>query len=167
AYTLGPMAEVVHESLQYASAADLQAMAAYLKSLPVAASPARDTGGMFRIALDATRAELDEGRTLYGKHCAGCHGNDGGGRLPAAPPLAGDRAVTMTADVDPIRIVLFGGYPPGTAGNPRPFGMPPFYPTLRDDQIAAVLTYVRASWGNDAPPVLTSHVEANRGSPLW
>ena len=43
----------------------------------------------------------------------------------------------------------------------------PYYPSLRDDQIADVLTYVRTSWGNSAPPVLEDHVAANRGNPLW
>ena len=73
----------------------------------------------------------------------------------------------MSSDTDPIRITLFGGYPPGTAGNPRPFGMPPYYPSLTDDQISDVLTYIRASWGNSASPVLEDHVAANRGNVLW
>src|SRR3546814_2697134 len=48
--------------------------------------------------------------------------------------------------VNPIRLMLFGGYTPGTVGNPRPFGMPPFSQSLSDQQIADVLTYVRSSW---------------------
>ena len=73
----------------------------------------------------------------------------------------------MSSAIDPIRIVLLGGYPPGTAGKPRPFGMPPYSPTLDDAQIAEVLTFVRASWGNGAPPVSSDEVAENRGSPLW
>lgn len=165
ASTMGPMGEVVFDSLQYAHDEDLRAMAVYLKSLPV--THPRSTWKFFSLQYPAPQAELDDGRALYLKYCAKCHGKNGEGRLPAAPPLAGDRAVSMPSAVDPIRIVLFGGYPPGTAGNPRPFGMPPFYPTLSDGQIAEVLTYIRASWGNDAPEVLGDHVHANRGSPLW
>ena len=50
-------------------------------------------------------------------------------------------------------MVLHGGFPPATAGNPRPFGMPPFDQALNDDEVAAVLTFVRGAWGNDAPAV--------------
>jgi mono/diheme cytochrome c family protein len=84
-----------------------------------------------------------------------------------APPLAGNRVVTMGSTNDPIHIVLYGGFPPGTEGNPRPFGMPPFYPTLRSDEIASVLTYIRASWGNSARAVSVEDVEKNRTGPLW
>lgn len=52
-----------------------------------------------------------------------------------------------------IQTVRRGGYLPTTAGNPRPFGMPPFGHVLDDGEIAAVLTYVRGSWGNDARAV--------------
>jgi mono/diheme cytochrome c family protein len=52
-----------------------------------------------------------------------------------------------------IRIVLSGGYLPATAGNPRPYGMPPFAHVLTDADIAAVVTYIRSSWGNAAEPV--------------
>jgi mono/diheme cytochrome c family protein len=64
-------------------------------------------------------------------------------------------------------MVLFGGYSPGTAGNPRPYGMPPYSLTLSDEEIAEVLIYVRASWGNAGRPVRGEEVSANRGSPLW
>jgi mono/diheme cytochrome c family protein len=50
-------------------------------------------------------------------------------------------------------VVRHGGFLPATAGNPRPYGMPPFGHVLDDNDIAAVLTYVRGSWGNDAPAV--------------
>jgi mono/diheme cytochrome c family protein len=159
------MAQVVHDSLQYARDEDLHAVAVYLKSLPEAGP--RSSGGLFRFQYTASVASLSEGRALYGQHCAQCHGEKGEGHSPAGPPLAGNRAVTMSPAIDPIRIVLFGGYPPGTAGNPRPFGMPPYLTTLGDAQIANVLSYARASWGNDAPAVTGDTVARNRGSPLW
>ncbi len=165
ASVMGPMAEVVYGSLQYARSEDLQAMAVYLQSLPeTAPHPERQIFGM---QYTATGRTLAAGEALYSRYCARCHGDNGEGRPPAAPPLAGNREVSMSSDTDPIRIVLVGGYPPGTAGDPRPFGMPPYYPSLRDDQIAAVLTYVRASWGNSAPPVFEDEVAANRGNILW
>ncbi len=165
ASVMGPMAEVVYGSLQYARSEDLQAMALYLQSLPQTVPHPEPQ--IFGEQYTATAGTLAKGGALYARYCARCHGDNGEGRPPAAPPLAGNRAVSMASDTDLIRIVVFGGYPPGTAENPRPFGMPPYYPTLSDDQIADVLTYVRASWGNSAPAILDDHVAANRGDPLW
>jgi mono/diheme cytochrome c family protein len=73
----------------------------------------------------------------------------------------------MSSGVNPIRMVLFGGYSPTTTGNPRPFGMPPYSLTLSDEEIAEVLIYVRSSWGNNARPIRGEEVSANRGNPLW
>jgi mono/diheme cytochrome c family protein len=160
----GPMAEVVSESLQQVPADELQAMATYLKALPVSESPEDRPAA---VKYDIPVATLAAGKDLYEKNCADCHGHEGEGREPAAPPLAGDRAVTMDSAVDPIRMVLFGGYSPGTSGNPRPFGMPPYSLSLSDEEIAQVLIYVRASWGNTARPIRGEEVSANRGSPLW
>jgi len=162
---LGPMAEVVYESLQHVNEGELHAMAVYLKSLPEI--PAPTDLGISYITPARLLAMLDEGRSLYMDHCAKCHGDEGDGRPPAAPPLAGNRAVQMARANDAIRIVLYGGFPPGTEGNPRPFGMPPFYPTLQSEQIASVLTYVRSSWGNTGHPVSPEEVEKSRTGPLW
>ena len=59
----------------------------------------------------------------------------------------------MDSAVNLVQVVRHGGFLPATAGNPRPYGMPPFGHVLDDADIAAVLTYVRGSWGNDAAPV--------------
>jgi mono/diheme cytochrome c family protein len=161
AATLGPMAEVVSESLQQAPDDELRAMATYLKALPLADAPEKS------IKYDIPVTVMGAGEDLYKKNCADCHGDKGEGREPAAPPLAGNRAVTMDSAVNPIRVVLFGGYSAGTTGNPRPFGMPPYSLTLSDEEIAEVLIYVRASWGNTARPIRGEEVSANRGNPLW
>ncbi|WP_020654907.1 c-type cytochrome [Massilia niastensis] len=152
----GPMAEVVARSLQHLLPADLEAMADYLKSLPAGDSPAPGPGE------PASEQVLLEGRRIYEAQCVDCHGADGRGKPPAYPPLAGNRAVTLTPAVNAIRMVMNGGFPPGTAGNPRPYGMPPYSHELNDAQVAAVLTYVRASWGNAAPPVRGSEVNRYR-----
>jgi mono/diheme cytochrome c family protein len=161
----GPMAEVVAESLQYAPEGELQAMAVYLKSLPTGedASNANGTAPKYELPV----AIREAGKDLYEKNCADCHGHQGEGHEPAAPPLAGNRAVTMSSATNSIRMVLFGGYAPGTAGNPRPFGMPPYSLVFSDEQIAEVLDYVRTSWGNEAPPIFGEDIGANRGNPLW
>ena len=68
----------------------------------------------------------------------------------AYPALAGNRAVTMPQTTNLVQAVLHGGFAPATAGNPRPFGMPPYLLVLDDADIAAVLTHLRTSWGNAA-----------------
>jgi mono/diheme cytochrome c family protein len=84
---------------------------------------------------------------------ADCHGDDGRGSTGAFPPLAGNRALLMANPANVIRVVLSGGFLPSTGGNPRPYGMPPFSHLLTDEQVAAVVTHVRTSWGNQASPV--------------
>jgi len=140
----GPMADVVHGSTSRLLEADLRAMATWLRQLPVAA-PAR--------AGDDTPASADLlalGADVYRQHCAACHGDQGEGRAGAWPALAGNRAVTMATWTNLVRTVLAGGFPPTTKGNPRPYGMPPYAQTLSDAQIAAVVSYIRQSWGNAA-----------------
>ena len=147
---LGPMAEVVFRSTQYLNDADIAAMTEFLKSLPQ--TPAHR----------GTPATLDKdvrahGAALYKDHCAACHGAQGeGGTGPQGVvyvPLAGNRKVLLETPANFIHIVVNGGFPPTTAGNPRPYGMPPFGPMLKDDEIAVLATWVRNAWGNAAPPV--------------
>jgi len=165
ATTVGPMGEVVYESLQYVPEADLHAMAVYLRSLSrVESLPGT---GPDPVRQWISGSAYADGREVYLHECADCHGAKGEGRSPVGPALAGNRAVTLRSATNAIRTVLFGGFPPGTSQNMRPFGMPPYYPSLSDEHIANVLTYVRASWGNAAEPVLASEVTENRGSPLW
>jgi mono/diheme cytochrome c family protein len=156
---LGPMAEVVLHSTQFLDPGDIRAMAVYLKELQPAPT---DTN-----PLEVPRAAesvLARGGKLYERHCASCHGADGQGVRGAYPALAGNRAVTMPVTANLVQVVLNGGYPPATRGNPRPFGMPPFAIVLPDADVAAVLTYLRASWNNKAAPVSELSVTQQRSS---
>jgi mono/diheme cytochrome c family protein len=145
----GPMAEVVYDSLQYLSDDDAAAMAVYLKALAPSDSPAPIPDSARLVA----PAVMELGRQIYTGQCAACHGAEGKGQPPEYPPLAGNPSIVMASPVNSIRMVLNGGYPPGTAKNPRPHGMPPFAHLLKDDDVAAVLTYVRVAWGNTGTPV--------------
>jgi mono/diheme cytochrome c family protein len=60
----------------------------------------------------------------------------------------------MNSSVNLVQIILSGGFTPTTTGNPRPYGMPPFRHSLSDSEVAAVATYVRSAWGNDAGAVM-------------
>ena len=148
--TLGPMAEVVFRSTQYLGDADIAAMAEFLKSLPQA--PPRP-----RVAAKLDAATQAKGAALYKDRCAACHGASGAGGVDAQGiayvALVGNRKVQLESPANLIHIVVNGGFAPTTAGNPRPYGMPPFGPTLKDDEIAALASYVRNAWGNAAPAV--------------
>ena len=148
ASVMGPMAEVVSKSTQHLRSDDLQAMAVFLKALPQSDEEAPPKKMKKPMA-----AVMTDGGKVYEKHCAQCHGKDGEGTPGAYPALAGNRAVALANPANLIRAVTSGGYLPSTAGNPRPYGMPPFGQVLDDAQIAAVLTYVRRSWGHEAPVV--------------
>ena len=158
----GPMAQVVHDSLQYITEADTQAMAVYLKSLATTDAPSDP--GQIRTTESQGRASYDSGAKLYDRHCKSCHGANGLGVPPMYPPLANNQAITMAFSVNPIRMVLFGGFPPSTRGNPRPFGMPPFVLVLNDADTALVLTHIRQSWGNRASEVTALDVNRIRAS---
>lgn len=146
----GPMADVVFRSTQHLNDADLTAMAVYLKKLPDSTPAPADTPTQ-PPRRDA--GTLERGARIYDQRCAYCHGDAGQGAAGTYPPLAGNRAVNMETPVNLIQMVRQGGFLPSTAGNPRPFGMPPFGHVLDDNEIADVLTYVRSAWGNDAPAV--------------
>jgi len=159
----GPMAEVVYNSLQYLSDNDVRAMAVYLKSIAEPSPPPPPTS-----AVPGTEGSLliSLGRTVYDAHCATCHGPQGEGKPPHWPPLAGNQSIQMASAVNPIRMVLNGGYPPGTEDNPKPYGMPPFAGQLSDNEVAAVVSYIRTAWGNRGTPVSAREANELRSAPL-
>jgi mono/diheme cytochrome c family protein len=155
ASALGPMAEVILHSTQHLHPADLRAMAVFLKAVPPA-PPVRVNRP------PATTQVLERGRRLYEAHCIDCHGRQGEGVAGAYPPLAGNRAVTLPVTSNLVQVVIHGGFAPATAGNPRPFGMPPFALVLSDAEVAAVLTYLRNAWGHQAGAVSELDVAQQR-----
>jgi mono/diheme cytochrome c family protein len=159
--TLGPMADVVYRSLQHWRAEDLRAVALFLKSLPQTGSQAGS-----RKPPDPAVREL--GAKAYERHCADCHGLQGEGLRQTSgalliPPLAGNRVVTMEPPANLIRVIVHGGFLPATAGNPRPFGMPPYGLVLTDEEIAAIASYLRTAWGAAAGGIAAQDVARFRG----
>ncbi|HEV7637171.1 MAG TPA: c-type cytochrome [Bradyrhizobium sp.] len=159
----GPMADVTYNSLQYMTEADTRAMAIYLKTLAEHSVPDAPRG---TTSAQESSLLLRLGQTIYNDKCASCHGEKGLGKPPHYPPLAANQSIQMSSAVNPIRMVLNGGYPPGTAGNPMPHGMPPFAQSLSDDEVGAVVTYIRVSWGNHGAPVSAAEANALRSAPL-
>lgn len=156
ASVIGPMAEVVFDSTQHWTEADLRATALYLQDLPASSRvvvPPRTP---------PSASLMTRGESVYGQHCAQCHGEQGDGRAGAFPALSGNRAVTLPDATNVVQMVLQGGYLPATAGNPQPHGMSPFVQALRDEEIAAVSTFIRNRWGNQASAVGTMEVHQVR-----
>lgn len=137
----GPMAEVVRGSTQFLTPDDLQAVTTYLNGLALVPTTAVS-------AEPALGAVVQRGAKLYERQCAHCHGERGQGAPGIYPALAGNRAVLLTRPDNLILVVLRGGFAPATAGNPRPFGMPPFGQALGNRDVADVLSFIRQAWGN-------------------
>jgi mono/diheme cytochrome c family protein len=160
----GPMAAVVANSLQYLTQGDLQAMAAYLKSQRK--DEEVEPPAQVKVPPQHIEPMMQQGAKLYQEHCMDCHQRHGEGVRRVYPPLVNNEAILMPYPINAIRIVVNGGFPPSTRDNPRPYGMPPFGQDLSDAQIAAVVTFVRQSWGNHALPVSPAEVTSARTIPV-
>ncbi|MBI2813918.1 MAG: cytochrome c [Opitutae bacterium] len=98
-----------------------------------------------------TRAQM--GKKVFDTTCIACHQANGLGVPGQYPPLAGSEWATGS-EARAIRIVLHGLNGPLTVkGVEFNNVMAPLGAALKDEQIANVLSYVRASWGNAAPEV--------------
>jgi mono/diheme cytochrome c family protein len=93
----------------------------------------------------AEQQRFDAGREVYRNICQACHQPDGRGQEKLAPTLIGSALALAPAEI-PARILL--------GGKEGPVGlMPPVGSALGDEQIAAVLTYIRREWGQAGSPV--------------
>jgi mono/diheme cytochrome c family protein len=149
---VGPMAQVVNESMKYLSDEDIQAIAAYIKDLPPLADykPDRpsEMSGAHR-----------PGEEVYLNNCASCHQLNGQGRPGAIPALAGNSLVTAKGPENVVRVILQGRLAAGTYAP-----MPAVGNDLSDQEIADVTDYVRTAWSNAAPVIeQTSLVGSIRG----
>ncbi len=106
---------------------------------------------------------IAKGRVLY-QMCIGCHQETGlGGTSPEAPPLAGSDWVNAPLADRIIRIPLNGLAGPIKVGD-KDFNlsMAALGSSLSNEDLAAILTYVRQAWGNKAGPVTPEQVAAVR-----
>ena len=164
----GAMTEVVNDSTQHLSDADLKAIAVYLKSLtpedlapgpPVSADEAASATRALRAGDLHTR-----GAATYLDNCNACHRSDGAGAGQTFPSLSGNPVVNAVDPASLIHIVLTGSKMPSSSAMPAPLAMPDFGWRLNDQQVADVLTFVRGSWGNQAEPVDESAVKKLRAT---
>ncbi|MCC8402672.1 cytochrome c [Paraburkholderia sp. MMS20-SJTN17] len=168
AIAFGAMAPVVGDSTQYMTESDLQAIAAYLKSLPP-----REAYGSFDNDAHArvqTLRSLETGEVerpgagIYLSFCARCHQPDGRGQPGKVAALAGNPLVMAEDPTSVMRIVIEGSKSPPTETGPEPKKMPGFHGQLTSSEIAQVVSFVRNAWGNHAAPVSDREVERLRAA---
>jgi mono/diheme cytochrome c family protein len=132
---------------------DVRAIAVYLKDLPAGApEPA---------VSPPEPAVMTAGAALYAHACIACHEADGTGSPRVYPPLPGNANLQSSDPSSTLRIILDGAQTVTTPRAPNTASMPS-YAELSDQEIADVVTYIRNSWGNVAPPVTADQVRKAR-----
>jgi mono/diheme cytochrome c family protein len=125
-------------------------------------APYRSTAELVMFQPPAGGPDLARGKAVYENLCGLCHGNDGMGKPGQAPPFARSEWALGNPN-RMIRIPLAGlAGPVQVAGTEWNLAMPAMGATLPDDDLAAVLTYIRQSWGNKASAVTPEQVKAVR-----
>ncbi|HEX4342110.1 MAG TPA: cytochrome c, partial [Verrucomicrobiae bacterium] len=99
------------------------------------------------------------GKRLFEANCALCHNVDGMGKPGQAPPLASSEWVNAVGSYRVIHVPQFGLSGPVTVkGQEYSLSMAPMGAAYSNEELAAVLTYVRQAWGNKAPAVTPEQV---------
>jgi mono/diheme cytochrome c family protein len=155
----GPMAEAVSHSTSKMMDEDIAAIATYLKDGRAGGTRAKPA------AVAATDNAMRAGAAIYKDSCAACHKDSGEGEASLFPRFAGSALVQSDDPTTLARVVLQGTRAVSTPSKPTAPAMPAFDWRLNDAQVAAVLTYIRNSWGNAASSV-TGGTTANQRSSL-
>jgi len=151
----GPMSDVIVHSTSQMTDADLRAIAVYLKDQPAPSGESpKPVSGEDRM--------MRAGEAIYLDNCAACHTSAGTGIAQLFPALKGSPSVQSADPASLIRVVLRGAQSVATDPAPTGASMPALGWKLSDAEVAAVLTYIRNSWGNAASPILASDVASAR-----
>jgi mono/diheme cytochrome c family protein len=154
----GPMADAVSHSTSKMTDADLAAIATYLKDSGAGRSEPKPT------AVASDDKAMRAGAAIYKDTCAPCHKDSGDGESHLFPRLSGSALIQSDDPTTLVRVVLQGSRAVATSSMPTAPAMPAFDWRLDDAQVAAVLTYVRNSWGNAATPVSASSIASQRAA---
>lgn len=106
--------------------------------------------------------ELD-GKALFAANCSACHQIAGTGVPGAFPPLVNSPYV-LSDNVERMASIMIYGLqgPINVLGTTYASIMAPLGATLKDEELAAIATYVRSAWGNTASPIKTDVFAAMR-----
>lgn len=144
--------------------ADLRAIATYLEDGTEPVPPAGGSKTRPATPLPTTNPVMVAGGAIYRDVCSACHALNGRGVPKLFPSLANSSLVRSKDPTTLIRLMLEGSRSGATTKEPTAPGMPSFAWQLKDNEIAAVLTYVRNSWGSAAPAVSSDDVHRDRGT---
>jgi mono/diheme cytochrome c family protein len=160
ASAFGSMTDVINNSTQAMNDEDVAAMSHYLKSLPASGGTGAPVyaydPNLTKVSL--SRPANDPGAKVYTAYCMHCHGVDGKAFAPFLAPLAGNPNVLEKDPSSLINVTLNGTHDLVIQGIPAAYPMPRYAPVLNDQQIADVLTFIRAGWNNGAPAVSAAEV---------
>jgi mono/diheme cytochrome c family protein len=151
----GPMAEAVDLSLRHLTSADIDAMVAYLRTVPPIASSGlptpKETPAPTSHREGVAANDNAQGKLIFEGACASCHGWTGESPLTPDATLVGTRAVNDPTATNVAQIILFGARKKAEEGS---VFMPAFGNAYSDAEIAAVANYVTARFGS-TPSELT------------
>ena len=135
------------------------AMGFYLGRYGGAFAPvAHETDQKLASAGAGTAGAAPKGDEVYAAICMPCHQAGGTGLEGKYPPLAGSEWLAKDGGI-PVRIVLNGLHGPiQVKGKTIVNEMPALGGQLQDDEIAAVVSFVRSSWGNHGDKVTADEV---------
>lgn len=102
-----------------------------------------------------------DGNVVYTANCVTCHQGTGQGITGTFPPLAASKWVLANPQI-PAQIVLHGMQGPIEVAGQTYSGLMPSMAHLSDDELVAVLNYIRSDWGNSAPAVTTEWFSEQR-----
>ena len=176
----GEMAMVVEHSMQYMTDADLNAMAVFLKTMDgqaaeaapeklatpgprSSAAPAADEAGKATATmLKSAAPDMPLGARVYLDNCAACHFTSGKGSPEIFPELQGNPMV-LGKDASPLlSVILKGTSSTMTERRPMNLVMQGYADRLTDNEVAALATFLRKGWGNQASDVSESQVSKVR-----
>jgi len=102
-----------------------------------------------------------QGKKVF-QNCVSCHQADGHGVPSTYPPLAGSEWVLGSPKR--VTMVVLKGLQGSLHVEGASFNnaMPAWGSTLTDKKVAAVLSYIRSSWGNNAPEITPEQVAVVR-----
>lgn len=102
-----------------------------------------------------------DGKVVYAANCVACHQGNGQGIPAAFPPLAGADWVLTDPQI-PAQILLHGLQGPIEVAGQLYSGVMPSMAHLSDEELAAVLNYIRTDWGNSASEITSDWLSEQR-----
>ncbi len=143
------MGEVVERSTSMLTDEDLHAIAIYLQTLSPSSEDSVDK---------PSKEQMRLGEDVFTDNCSACHQAKAEGVPTLFPPLEHSAEVQQRDATMLIHVILTGTRTASTEKAPTAVSMPGYHWKLSDEQIAAVTSYIRNSWGNSASSVSAKDV---------